>query len=82
MLLIGSLPDELDHVCITLIRGKEKLSFKKVCSPLLNYVIIRKKDQRVHLDELVEALTVREHSPNKKWEKMGSVTSKSRLRKR
>ena len=34
ILLIGSLPDELDHLCITLIHGKEKLSFEEVCSAL------------------------------------------------
>ena len=39
MLLIGSLPDELDHLCITLIHGKDKLSFEEVCSTLLNYEI-------------------------------------------
>ena len=58
MLLIGSLPNELDHLFITLIHGKEKLSFEEVCFALLNYEI-RKKDQKEHRDELVEALTVR-----------------------
>ena len=66
--------------CITLIHGKEKLSFEEVCSTLWNYEI-RKKDQREHCDELVEALAVRVHTQNKKWEKRGKVTSKSRLRK-
>ena len=47
MLLIGSLPDELDHLCITLIHGKEKLSFEEVCSALLNYEI-QNKYQREH----------------------------------
>ena len=77
-LLIVSLSDELDHLCITLIHGKEKLSFEEVCSTLLNYEI-RKKDQRKHRDESVQALTVRGHSQNKKWEKRGNVTSKSKL---
>ena len=36
MLLIGSLPDELDHLSITLIHGKEKMSFEEVCSALLS----------------------------------------------
>ena len=44
MLLIGSLFDELDHLCITLIYGKEILSSKEVCPMLLNYEI-HKKDQ-------------------------------------
>ena len=45
MLLIVFLPDELDHLCIILIHGKEKLSFEEACSVLLNYEI-QKKDQR------------------------------------
>ena len=80
MLLIGYLLDELDHLCITLIHGKEKLSFEEVCSALLNYEI-RKKDQRENRDDSVEALTVRGSSQNKKWEKGGKVTSKSKLGK-
>ena len=80
MLLIASLPNELDHLCITLIHGEEKLSFEEVCSALLNYEI-RKKDQREHRDDSVEALTMRGRSQNKKWEKRGKVTSKSILGK-
>ena len=68
MLLIGFIHDELDHFCINLIHGKEKLSIGEVCSALLNYEI-RKKNQREHRDESVEALTVRGRSQNKKWEK-------------
>ena len=45
MLLIGSLPNGLDHLYIICIHGKEKLSFEEVCFSLLNYEI-RKKDQR------------------------------------
>ena len=47
---------------------------------LLNYEI-RKKDQREHQDESVEALIVRGRSQNKKWETRGKVTSKGRLGK-
>ena len=36
MLLIGSLHDELDYLCTTIIHGKEKLSFEEVYSALLN----------------------------------------------
>ena len=56
--LISYLPDKLDHLCITLIHGKEKKKFEEVCYALLNYEI-RKKDQREFRDELVEALIVR-----------------------
>ena len=80
MLLIGSLPDELDQLCITLIHGKDKLSFEDVCFTLLNYEI-RKKDKKKHQDESVEALKVRGRSQNKKCEKMGKVRLKSRLGK-
>ena len=57
---------------------EEKLSFEEVCSTLLNYEI-RKKDQREHRDESVEALIVR--GQNKKWETRGNMTSKSKLEK-
>ena len=77
MLLIGSLPDELGHLCITLIHGNEKLSFEEA---LLNYEI-KKKDKKEHRDESVEALTVRGRSQNMKWETRGKVTLKSRLGK-
>ena len=42
MLLIDSLINELDHLCITLIHGKEKLHFEEVCFALLNYEIWNK----------------------------------------
>ena len=45
MLLIGSLLDELDHLCMTLIHGKNKSYFEEVCFALLNYEI-RKKDKK------------------------------------
>ena len=77
MLLIGSLPDELDHLCITITYGKDKVSFEEVCFVLLNYEI-RKKDKKELRDELVEALAMRRRSQNKKWEKKGKVKSKSR----
>ena len=80
MLLIGSLSNELDHLCINLLHRKENLSFEEVCSALLDYEIW-KKYKREHQNESIEAFTVRGHSQNKKWETRGSVTSKSRLGK-
>ena len=77
MLLIGSLPDELDHLCITLIHGKEKLSFEEVCAALLNYEI-RKKDQKENRDESAEALTVRGRSKSRKQERRGRSQSRKR----
>lgn len=52
MLLIGSLIDDLNHLCINLVHGKNKL---------LNYEI-QKKDQREHQDESVKASRGRRHS--------------------
>ena len=77
MLLIGSLPDELDHLCITLIHGKEKLSFEEVCATLLNYEI-RKKDQKENRDESTEALVVRGRSQSRRRESRGRSRSKKR----
>ena len=53
ILLIGSLLNELDHLCITLIHGKDKLSFEEVCSILLKCET-RKKDKKEHRDESVK----------------------------
>ena len=80
MLLIGSPLGKLDHLCITLIHGEEKLSFEEVCSALLNYEI-QNKDQREYQNESIEALTVRRRSLIKKWKKKGKVTSESKLGK-
>ena len=65
MLWIRSLLEELDHLSITLIHGKDKLPFEEVCSTLLNYEI-RKKDEKEHQDESMEAFTTRGLSQNKK----------------
>ena len=80
MLLICSLFNELDHLCINLIHRKENLPFEEVCSALLDYEI-QKKYKREHQNESIEALTVRGRGQNKKWETRGKVTSKSRLGK-
>ena len=46
MLLTGSLPNELDHLYITLIHGRDKLSFEEVCSVLLDYEIWNKDKKK------------------------------------
>ena len=79
MLLIGSLPDELDHLCITLIHGKEKLSYEEVCGALSNYEI-RKLDQKESRDETAEAFTSREIS-HQRQENKRRLASKKRLDK-
>ena len=56
---------DLDHLCITIIHGKNKLSFEEVCFVLLIYET-RKKDKKEYWGELVEALIVRGRSQNKK----------------
>ncbi|PON32181.1 Zinc finger, CCHC-type [Parasponia andersonii] len=77
MLLIGSLPDELDHLCITLLHGKEKLSFDEVSAILYNHEI-QKKDQKENRDVPVEALIARGRSQSRKQEKRGISRSKGR----
>ena len=49
MLLIGFLPDELDHLCIGLIHGKETLFFEEVCSALLNYEIWKNIKENIEM---------------------------------
>ena len=39
----------------------------------------KRKIKKEHQDESAEALAIRGHNQNKKWEKKGKVTSKSRL---
>ncbi|PON33276.1 Zinc finger, CCHC-type [Parasponia andersonii] len=77
MLLIESLPDELDHRCITLLHGKEKLFFDEVSAALYNYEI-RKKDQKENRDVPAEALIARRRSQSRKKEKKGRSRSKGR----
>ncbi|PON41859.1 hypothetical protein PanWU01x14_286250 [Parasponia andersonii] len=77
MLLIGSFPDELDHLCITLLHGNEKLFFDEVSATLYNHEI-RKKDQKENKDVPAEVLTVREHSQRHKQKKKGRSRSKGR----
>ena len=51
MLLTGSLPGELDHLCITLIHGRDKMSFEEVCSMLLNYEIWNKDKKNIGMSQ-------------------------------
>ncbi|PON45664.1 Zinc finger, CCHC-type, partial [Parasponia andersonii] len=80
MLLIGSLPDELDHLCITLLHRKEKLSFDEVSAALYNHEVW-KKDQKENRNIPVEALTARGCSQSHKQEKRGRSRSKGRVGK-
>ncbi|PON46508.1 hypothetical protein PanWU01x14_251540 [Parasponia andersonii] len=58
MLLIRSLSNELNHICITLLHEKEKLSFDEVSAALYNHEI-QKKNQNENRDVPVEALIAR-----------------------
>ena len=51
MLLTDPLPGELDHLCITLIHGTDKMYFKEVCSVLLNYEIWNKDKKNIGVSQ-------------------------------
>ncbi|PON97945.1 Zinc finger, CCHC-type [Trema orientale] len=77
ILLIRSFPNKLDHLCITLLYEKEKLSFDEVSAILYNHEI-RKKDQKENRDIPTETLTTRGHSQSHKQEKKGRSRLKGR----
>ncbi|PON71291.1 Zinc finger, CCHC-type [Parasponia andersonii] len=77
MLLIGSLPDELDYLCITLLHGKEKLSFDEV-STVLYIHEIQKKYQKENREMPAEAFAARRRSQSRKQEKNDKSHSKGR----
>ena len=45
------------------------MSFEEVCFAMLNYEIWNKDKKKKHRDESVEAMIMRGHSQNKKWER-------------
>ena len=61
LLLLNSLPDEYDHLTITLFHGKNNVTFDIVCSVLYNSET-RKKDRKDHRNTVADALTVRGRS--------------------
>ena len=68
LILLNSLPESYDHLCTTIMYEKEKLVFADISSILINNEY-RKKDKQVQQDVSSEALTVRERSQSRQFEK-------------
>ena len=64
LILLNSLPESYEHLCTTIMYGKEKLVFADVSSILINNEY-RKKDKQVQQDSSSEALTARGRSQSR-----------------
>ena len=65
LLLLNSFPGEYDHLTTTLLHKNDSVTFDIVCSALYNSDT-RKKDRNDHRDTIIEALTARGRSQNRK----------------
>lgn len=75
LLLLNSLPDEYEHLVITLLYGKEEIKFEDVSNTLVNNEY-QKKDKKAHCqDTLGGALVVRGRLEKKKQSRRGSYRS-------
>ena len=64
LILLSSLPDDYyETFVLTLINGKQSLSYNKVLTTLVNYEL-RRKDKKSFNSTLVKALTIRGRSFN------------------
>ena len=65
LILLNFLPELYDHLCTTIMYGKEKLVYADVSSILINNEY-RKRDKQVQQDTSSEALTARGRSQGRK----------------
>ena len=80
LMLLGSLPDEFEHLETTLLHGKTDVCLKEVCAALYSYEL-RRKDKKENTYRGTEALVVRGRQQNQtKWRR-GRSKSKSRAAK-
>jgi len=77
LLLLNSLPDTYEHLVTTLMYGKEKIKFIDVSNALMNNEYW-KKDQIIHKESTLEALTVRGRTNPRRFRGRGRSRSKSR----
>ena len=78
LMLLGSLPDEYEHLEITLLHDKEKVSLREVYSTLYNYEQKKREKQR---DEEAEVLVIRGRVENQSRSRRRRSKSKSRPNK-
>ncbi|KAK4433291.1 hypothetical protein Salat_1091400 [Sesamum alatum] len=80
LMLLVSLPEEFEFLEMTLLHGKNDVSFREVCAALYSYKL-RKKDNQRNSNRDAEALVVRGRSQNRPIGKEGRSKSKNKLSK-
>ena len=80
LILLASLPDKYEHLIVSMLIGKETITFKEVTSALYSNEI-RKKDKLEHRSSAGEAHTVRGRNQSRKPERRGRSQSKGKLAK-
>ena len=59
LILLASLPDEYEHLIVSMLTGKETITFKEVTTALYSNEIKKKEDKLEHRSSAGEAHTVR-----------------------
>ncbi|KAI4331921.1 hypothetical protein L6164_016867 [Bauhinia variegata] len=80
LILLASLPDEYEHLIVSMLAGKETITFKEVTTALYSNEI-RKKDKLEHKSSAGEAHTVRGRSQSHKPSRRGRSRSKGKVAK-
>ena len=80
LILLAYLPTEYEHLIVSMLNGKETITFKKVTTALYSNDI-RKNDKLEHRSSTGEAHTVRGHNQSRKPRRRGRSQSKGKLAK-
>ena len=80
LMLLGSLPEEFEHLETTLLHGKAEVSLSEVSSALYSYEL-RRKDKQNSRDGAAEALVTRGRSQNQRKGTRRRSKSRARLSK-
>ena len=80
LLLLASLPDEYEHLIVSMLTGKETITFKEVTTALYSNEI-RKKNKLEHRSSAGEAHTVLGRNQSRKLWRRGKSQSKGKLAK-
>ena len=80
LILLASLPDEYEHLIVSMLIGKETITFKEVTTALYSNEI-RKKDKLEHRSSAGEVHTVRGRNQSRKPGRRGRSQSKGKLAK-
>ena len=80
LILLASLPDEYEHLIVSMLTGKETITFKEVTTALYSNEI-KKKDKLEHMSSVGEAHTVQGRNQSRKPGRRGRSKSKGKLAK-